>query len=515
MLIVALGLATVSGCGGGGGGGGAATSSMPTDTFAGAVIPSDSGGPSNPGAPLVFNGVTFQGRCVPGCRTYYETHYGFTMNDLPSFAGVIEYWNSFNPAPPNMTQIPSSGANVPDVDDLLVLNAWTAPPYSMANRYGHVAIVVSVQGRRVTVVDSNWVGSESGGMHVLELDDPRVLGWFHPMAMPMAGTVEFDPAPSGDFGAVTGSDTRVFTLRNTSSFTVSGNRSIFRGSEFVILSGGGNYVLPAGMTQDVQVRVSSNSSGVKSSALRATVTGGLTIDLPLTADYTVAPPPPPPPAMISWGPASSIQLGQANPGQTRRFQFTLTNTGGTFGTGRIDLCGDAEFSLDFASRGSYGLNPGETKTVMIEFRADALAQLGTRATTLSATLNGGTAADLALSIDLIAGPPPPAPVQPAEVIFSNVPTLISFRPVPVGQVATGQVTLRNIVGLSGSGVIAISGGDFSILSGGGPYTLAAGASLTVTVQFAPSSVGMKSAMLSATLTGSVGGDTIGFQGEGT
>ena len=68
-------------------------------------------------------------------------------------------------------------------------------------------------------------------------------------------------------------------------------------------------------------------------------------------------------------------------------------------------------------------------------------------------------------------------------------TALSFHGGRAGGAETRTLTVRN--GGSGplNGTVAAPAGAFTVTSGGGSYTLAAGASRTVTVRFAPTAPG--------------------------
>ena len=72
---------------------------------------------------------------------------------------------------------------------------------------------------------------------------------------------------------------------------------------------------------------------------------------------------------------------------------------------------------------------------------------------------------------------------------SVAPESLAFGTVRVGQSADLDFTITNTGGGMLIGSVGEACGDYSILSGGGPYSLGAGISKTVTVQFSPQSAG--------------------------
>lgn len=190
LFLVVVGSA-VLGCGGGSGGGAFPPPAPMTaaDTFSGEVAPSDPGGlGATASGGYVYRGVSFSGECVAACRRYYQAQpqYAFTLPFLGANAGAFNFWEVVQPEPSDMTRVARTATNTPQPDDMIVYSAWTKntdpaqPPFT-TNPYGHVGVVVSVTGRVVRLVDSNWVGRSAGGEHDESLDDPRILGWYRPI----------------------------------------------------------------------------------------------------------------------------------------------------------------------------------------------------------------------------------------------------------------------------------------------------------------------------------------------
>jgi hypothetical protein len=146
--------------------------------WSGNAVPSDplveSGGSATSGG-YTYNGVVFSGQCVPAARKYYETTKNLTFPKITSGNnGAYLLWDTVLPDPTYWLRISNDSSTLPSKDDMIVMGPWTGNPY------GHVGVVVSVKDpirRVIEIVDSNWVGSEKGGIHNLTLDS-RVLGWY-------------------------------------------------------------------------------------------------------------------------------------------------------------------------------------------------------------------------------------------------------------------------------------------------------------------------------------------------
>lgn len=158
------------------------------DDFSGADTPSDPGGfGGTSGNEYIYKGISFSGECVSSVRKFYKTIYNIDIPFLGAYGGAYLLWNDIKPSSSEMTRIQREG-NVPQPDDLIVWNKF--PPKS---NYGHVAVAVSVSGKDLIVVDSNYFTTNehpaySGCMHTVNLDDSRIFGWYHPLSQNSAIT---------------------------------------------------------------------------------------------------------------------------------------------------------------------------------------------------------------------------------------------------------------------------------------------------------------------------------------
>src|SRR5208282_1451918 len=82
-------------------------------------------------------------------------------------------------------------------------------------------------------------------------------------------------------------------------------------------------------------------------------------------------------------------------------------------------------------------------------------------------------------------------------------TTIEFGNVAVGSFATGTLTIYN-TGTTSQTISSITTSDpqFTIVSPARPFNIAAGSQQAITIQFAPTSTGEQSALLTITASGS-------------
>lgn len=139
----------------------------------------------------IYNTSSFSRECVYSVRNYYKQHYHIditpiecdssdpTNKDLCGSAYLL--WDQYPPSSSDMEKIPYvKGSNSPQPDDLIVFNHIPATVHS-GMKYGHVAVVVSVQGSEVTIADSNFVCANTGGVHILDMNSWATLGWYRPI----------------------------------------------------------------------------------------------------------------------------------------------------------------------------------------------------------------------------------------------------------------------------------------------------------------------------------------------
>jgi hypothetical protein len=290
-----------------------------------------------------------------------------------------------------------------------------------------------------------------------------------------------------DFGSVDKGDTadRTFTITNTGTKPLVG-RTGESCPDFEIVAGGGPYMLGPGDTRDVTVRFAPTSCGSKKCVIDAggcgevvcTGEGGPMVACevtPLFLDYATTP------IYAFW-----------------EQQFVIRNTG------CAPFSGDVEESCDdfdiLEGGGPYTLGPGEGRIVKVRFQPlscgpkTCYVQTGAPVCSNVFCQGEGTGSGCKASV-----------------------TSLDIGTVSLGDSDTEPFTITNVGCIEISGTITKSGVDcseFSIVSGGS-YTLAPGAVHTVTVEFAPTSCGVKTCRLDlggcgfVDLSGTGGGWTCG------
>jgi hypothetical protein len=171
-----------------------------------------------------------------------------------------------------------------------------------------------------------------------------------------------------------------------------------------------------------------------------------------------------PPPAISVTPATTVAFDSVTLGSSSTQNFTVKNTGGGTLTGTASVA--APFSI--ASGGIYSLAAGATQTVTVKFSPTAAQSYAQ-----SVSFTGGAGAS-----EMVTGTGAAAPaisVTPA--------TTVAFGSVAVGASSTQNFTVKNTGGGTLTGTASVAA-PFSIASGGS-YSLAAGATQTVTVKFSP------------------------------
>ncbi|HWB01667.1 MAG TPA: choice-of-anchor D domain-containing protein [Verrucomicrobiales bacterium] len=260
---------------------------------------------------------------------------------------------------------------------------------------------------------------------------------------------------------------QTLTVRNAGSGTLTGNATV--AAPFSIVSGGA-YSLAAGLSQTVTIKYTPTAAGTDTQNITLSGGGGASVTASGTATVTPA---------LGVSPAS-LNFGTLQPGQTADGTLTVQNTGGGTLTGAASV--GAPFSI--VSGGTYSLTAGQTQAVKVRYSP---AAEGTHSANVSLTGGAGFTAPVSGTATGI----PAIAVTPASIDFGSI---------AMGSSSTQTLTVRN----SGTGILqgtASVGSPFSVVSGGS-YSLAAGASQTVSVKYAPVSTG--SHAQAVTFTGGAG-----------
>jgi hypothetical protein len=265
-----------------------------------------------------------------------------------------------------------------------------------------------------------------------------------------------------DFGSVDLglSADRSFSITNTGCGPATGTVSASC-ADYTILTGGGVYALAAGETRAVTVRFTPSGCG---EALCRIETGSASCDdvdcagSGAGAGCVIAP--------------DRLDFGDVAVGASADRDFTITNTGCETITGAVtESCG--EFSL-VAGGGNYTLAPAESRPVTVRFTPSGCGTkeclIGTGSVPCPGVVAAGTGGGSVCTID------------PGSLTFGDVPLGLSAE-------RTFTITNGGCADLVGS--VTESCSDYEITAGGGSYRVAAGASRTVTVRFAPSGCGSR------------------------
>ena len=187
---------------------------------------------------------------------------------------------------------------------------------------------------------------------------------------------------------------------------------------------------------------------------------------------------------------ATLDFGAPLPNTPVTRTFTITNSIGQTLTGAVtENC--AEWSI--ISGGTYSLGAGNSQTVTVQFSG---ATPGTYSCTLD---TGGDCADISMTGTITAPPPAQCSVSVATLDFG--------APLPDMPV-TRSFTITNSGGQTLTGAVTENCAQFQIISGG-TYSLGAGNSQTVTVQFSGATPGTYSCTLDT------GGDCADISMTGT
>jgi hypothetical protein len=286
------------------------------------------------------------------------------------------------------------------------------------------------------------------------------------------------PTSTVAFGSVTvgSSSTQTFTVQNTVGGTLTGTASV--AAPFSIVSGG-SYSLTAGQSQAVTVKFAPTAA--QSYNQNVTFTGGAGATRAVTGTGT-------PVAEKVNLTVASTTCYQSGP----EINLSWSISGGaasTYDLWRNGLLYPAGTGMNGTTFSNYGSNV----TVGQTYNYYIVAHLSTGSTVTSNTVSATAPSNCA---------------TPALTVTPT--TTVAFGSVAVGSSSTQTFAVQN----SGSGTLSGSASvssPFSIVSGGS-YSLAAGASQTVTVKFSPTAA--QSYNQNVTFTGGAGA-TRAVTGTGT
>ena len=301
-----------------------------------------------------------------------------------------------------------------------------------------------------------------------------------------------------DFGQVavgTTPNARTVTLTNSGSRPLTVTGLTLTGADKADFTASGCVAtVPAGGTCSVVLTFTPSAVGARSATLTvASDAPGVAPTVALSGTGIQ------PEATLS---ATSASFGSVNVGTTSAKTVTVTNTG----TGALTVRGltvAGADAADFTAAGCTAAVPaGGTCTLDLTFTP---AATGARSATLTVVSDAATAATVALS---------GTGVQPVATLSA---TSLAFGSVGVGTVSTARtLTVTNSgTGSLDVGGVSVSGAnaaDFTSTST--CTTLAAGASCTVSVTFAPGAVGVRSASLAVATNAGTQPTPVALSGTG-
>jgi hypothetical protein len=267
--------------------------------------------------------------------------------------------------------------------------------------------------------------------------------------------------PSLDFGNVTVGESHylAFTVTNTGTGTLEGRASLPAGPFSIV--GRDSFSLRKDSSTVVIVRFRPAAADRAIATVSFTSSGGnLTREVSGTGVEVGRP-------ALSVTPAS-LDIGRVPVrSESLNLVFTVTNTG----TGT--LTGSATVAAPFriVDGGLFSLKAGESARVTVKFSP---TEVGPANNVVTFTSNGGDLTRGIWGIGVASGEPALS-VTPAELLFGNV---------TVGTTADLNFTVTNTGGGTLTGTASVPAGPFSIFAGAS-YSIAAGATHTVTVRFSP------------------------------
>ncbi len=308
------------------------------------------------------------------------------------------------------------------------------------------------------------------------------------------GALTLSPSPVG-FGTVVVDTTAVqsISVQNTGGAPVTLGAPSASGG-FSVVNGCGTTLGP-GSSCTLQVSFSPSSAGLLSGLLTLTgsVSGGAATDA-LSGTGVL-------PGALQASPGSLSYAPIVTGSQSAPQNVILSNPGGVTVALSTPQLSSADYMLTGNSCGA-SLAGGASCTVSVAFAPTAAgSRLGTL--TLAGTGNNGPVAHVTLSGSGLA---------PAHLVFS--PTSLSFGGAALNTTTQSQtLTLSNTGGVATSLAIPVLTGEYAITGINCGSTLAAGASCTIAIQFAPTAGGSQTGSLS--IAGSTGAPSASAALSGT
>ncbi|MDX1531542.1 MAG: choice-of-anchor D domain-containing protein, partial [Rhodothermales bacterium] len=319
----------------------------------------------------------------------------------------------------------------------------------------------------------------------------------------LSGSGEAVPVPAIDadpdalpFGAVVvgASETATVTVSNTGDAALTVSAVTLGGpnpGQFALASGTPtSFTLSPGSSQALSVTFAPTSPGSKSASLSVTsdASNGTTLDVALSGTGEA----PPEPAIAAS--PTALAFGPVTVGASSAKTVTVTNTGDALLTvSAVSLSGSGAFALAEGTPTAFTLAPGAAQAVSVVF---APGGTGPKAGTLTLASDAANAAALDVALSGTAQPD-------TEPGISVAPNALGFGAVVVGETKTKTVVVTNTgdadLAVSAVTIAGANPGQFALAEGTLPsFTVSPGDAVDVSVVFAPTGVGAKSAVLKIT-----------------
>jgi uncharacterized protein (TIGR03437 family) len=312
-------------------------------------------------------------------------------------------------------------------------------------------------------------------------------------------------ANSLSFGDVNIGQSRDMTMsiQNTGASPVGVNSLTISGAGFSIVNQPDATILQPGGRLPVTVRFTPAAAGAASGSLTiASTAAGSPAVVTLSGSGLTGGPPP----MIDVTPGS-LDFGSVTLGQSRDLNVTVRNNG----AGALTVSGVAPPNPQFTvlTAVPFAVQPNSSATLSVRFTP---ATTGATTGNLAITSNDSvrSTVNVALSGAGLAALPPSINVSPAFLDFGGVnPGTVADLSLTVRNTGGGPLTVNSI---------ATTNPRYSIVNPSIPFTVAAGASQTVTVRFSPLAPGVQTGTLTVSsndTTRSAVNISLGGQGNGS
>jgi uncharacterized membrane protein len=308
------------------------------------------------------------------------------------------------------------------------------------------------------------------------------------ISLDVSGTGQLPAAPkiaasptSLAFGNVTAGSTgaKTFTISNTGNATLTGTVARASGTSPEYTASPASFSVAAGSSQTVTVTYAPADVSTDSGALVVSSNDTLspTVQVGVSGAGVAAPAP-----AIALSP-NSLALGTVTVGSTASLTTQVRNTGNaTLDVTAVALCAGTSAEFSWAPAAPFSVAPGQSATLTVTYRP---------------TAEGIDSGCLAIASSDVASPTVNLGVSgtgAARAVATIVldPSAIDFGTVIVGNTASRTTAVRNTgnASLDVTGVSPCSGTPSTFAwAPAAPFSVAPGASTTLTVSYAPTAVG--------------------------